>query len=1379
MVRRIGFAAFSFTVLMLVFTPHLAFAQGAGSSRRSRPVITQNIDETKLQRLPGNTRREANRQNDRGPVADNFPMDHILLLLRRSPEQEKALQQFIDDLHNPASLNFHMWLTATEFGERFGLAQQDLDTIKFWLQRHGFVVNHVYPNQMFIDFSGTAGQVGRAFRTDIHSLDVRSERHVANMSDPQIPAALVPAVHGVVSLHDFRPRTMHKMRNARPKFTFGSLFGDTFAMVPADLATIYNLNPLFSAGYSGQAQTIVLIEDTDVFSTSDWNIFRSAFGLSAYTSGSFSTVHPAPSSGPNNCASPGAFAPNDAEAILDAEWASAAAPSAALVMASCADTNTTFGGLIALQNLLNSNSQPPAIVSISYGQCETVNGAAANAAYNATYQQGVAEGVSIFVAAGDSGGAACDNSVTEATHGIGANAFASTPYNVAVGGTDFSDTFSGTNSTYWSPTNSSTFMSALSYIPEIPWNDSCAGVLLSNYVGFSPTYGSSSLCNDPSFGQFFQTTVAGGAGPSGCATGTPSISDVVSGACQGWSKPSWQSVLGNPNDGVRDTPDISLFAADGLWSHYYIFCWSDTAGGGTTCGSDPGAWSGAGGTSFAAPIMAGIQALINQKTGARQGNPNPVLYQLAAGEYGAGGNSSCNSSNVNGASPTCIFYDVTQGDLDVNCTGNFNCYLPSGTQGVLSTSDTSYSPAYGASIGWDFATGIGTLNAANLVNNWPSTAPGYALSASPGSFSLTQGSTGTSTITITPQNGFTGNVSLSASGLPNGVTASFSPNPAISTSNLTLTATSAAATGAVNVLVTGTSGSLTSTATLTLSVVTAGNFNLSASPGSLSLTRGSSGTSTITITPQNGFTGNVNLSASGLPNGVTASFSPNPATSTSSLTLTANSTATTGTVSVTLTGTSGSLTNSTTLSLTVGVAPNPTFPSGWLDQDVGAVGVAGSASYTNGSFTVKASGQWIWNTADSMHFVYQSLSGDGTIVARAISLAGGSSSQSTGVMIRETLDTSAKHAYTAFGQSQVFFTERTTAGGSTSAQSLTGTVALPYWVKLTRSGSTFTSYASLDGVNWVQIGTPQSISMAQAVYIGLAVSSDQNSTLTTATFDNVSLSTPAVPAPILTNLSPTSGSIGTQVLVSGLGFGTSQGNSMVRLNGALVTVNTWSNTSLSITISSGATSGPLAVSVAPSMNNSNPLTFTVTTLPTPWLDQDVGAVGVAGSASYTNGSFTVKASGQWIWNTADSMHFVYQSLSGDGTIVARAISLAGGSSSQSTGVMIRETLDTSAKHAYTAFGQSQVFFTERTTAGGSTSAQSLTGTVALPYWVKLTRSGSTFTSYASQDGVNWVQIGTPQSISMVQAVYIGLAVSSDQNSTLTTATFDNVAISIP
>ncbi|HYL96676.1 MAG TPA: protease pro-enzyme activation domain-containing protein [Terriglobales bacterium] len=888
----------------------------------------------------------------------------MLLQLKRSPEQEQALQQFIDELHTKGSPNFHHWLTAQEFGERFGTAKPDLDAVSGWLESHGFKVNVVYPNGMVMDFSGTAAQVRKAFQTEIHRLEVRGEKHIGNMSDPRIPAALAPVVAGVVSLHDFRPHTMYKMRRPKAQFTFtDSLGGTNYAVVPADLATIYNLNPLFSAGNSGQGQTIVLIEDTDVFSASDWNSFRQTLGLAGYTSASFTSVHPAPSSGPNNCGAPGVIAPNDAEAILDAEWASAAAPSAAIEMAACADTTTTFGGLIAVQNLINASTAPPSIMSISYGQCETVNGAAANAAFNSTYRQAVAEGVSVFVAAGDSGAAGCDNSVAEATHGIGVNAFASTAYNVAVGGTDFSDTYNNTNATYWNSSNTTSFGSAISYVPEIPWNDSCAGLLFSTYEGYSPTYGSTSLCTDPSLGPFVLSTVAGGGGPSQCATGAPSTAGVVGGSCAGWPKPSWQAVLGNPNDGVRDTPDVSLFAADGLWSHFYVFCWSDTANGGAACGSDPSAWSGAGGTSFASPIMAGIQALINQKAGGPQGNPAPAYYQLAAAEYGSSGSSSCNSSNGNTVSSSCIFYDVTFGDMDVDCVGP-NCYLGGGSVGVLSTSNSAFSPAYGTTVGWDFATGIGTVNAANLVNNWPGSAtqPSFILSASPGSLALLQGGSGSTTITIQPLNGFSGSVNLAASGLPSGVSASFVTNPATTTSVLNISATRTATIGTFTVTVTGTSGSLTSKTTFTVTVNPVGDYTLSASPSSLSIVAGTSGTSTITVTPQNGFNGSVSLFASGLPSGVTASFSTNPATATSTLTLTASRTATTGTVTVTITGASGNLSHTTVITLTVASPPNFTLSASPSSLTV-TQGTSGTTSITitpqngfNGNVSLSASG---------------------------------------------------------------------------------------------------------------------------------------------------------------------------------------------------------------------------------------------------------------------------------------------------------------------------------------------------------------------------------------------------------------------------------------
>jgi subtilase family serine protease len=692
-----------------------------------RSAITERVDLTRTVMIPGNTRSAANAVNDRGAVDDALPLEHMQLLLKRTPEMERELDAYIDELHSKESPNYHQWLTPSELRERFGPFPDDVERVAEWLRDCGFTVNQVEASGMSIDFSGTAGQVRSGFHTPIHNLSVNGVAHIANMKDPEIPAALVGIVAGVVSLHDFKPHAMHKniasshidprtsniitSDKAKPDYTFTANGGSYEAMVPGDLATIYNLTPLFAAGISGQGQTIAVIEDTNVYSTADWTNFRKAFGLSAYTSGTLTQVHPG-----SNCRNPGVNA-DDGEATLDVEWASAAAPSATIELASCADTMTTFGGLLALQNLI-AEATPPKVISISYGECEAENGATANAAYSAAYKTAVAAGISVFVSAGDEGAASCDANQTKATHGIGVSGFASTPYNVAVGGTDFGDTHAGTNATYWNTTNTSAYASAKSYIPEIPWNDSCAGALLSSYAGYATPYGSSGFCNSTTGETDYLTTASGSGGPSGCATGTATTSGVVSGSCKGYAKPSWQSLVGVPADAVRDIPDVSLFAANGVWGHYFVYCYTDPSHGGAACSGAPSGWSGGGGTSFSAPIMAGIQSLVNQKTKSAQGNPNYTYYELAAKEYGTAGSASCNSAKGNAVGSSCIFRDVTQGDMDVNCTGSVSCYKPSGTNGVLSTSTTAYKPAYSTGVGWDFPTGIGTLNAANLVNGW-------------------------------------------------------------------------------------------------------------------------------------------------------------------------------------------------------------------------------------------------------------------------------------------------------------------------------------------------------------------------------------------------------------------------------------------------------------------------------------------------------------------------------------------------------------------------------------------------------------------------------------------------------------------------------------
>jgi subtilase family serine protease len=700
----------------------LLLAGSTVSFGQSVPLITEPVNEAQRVVLRGNTRPEAIPANDRGAVDDSFPLNGIELLLKRSPEHEQAAVTLADELQRRGAPQFHKWLTAEQYAEQFGVHAQDIAAISQWLRRYGFTVDDVGSNRMTITFSGSAGQVKEAFGTEIHRLEVKGQRHFANMSDPSIPAALAPACEGIVSLNDFRP---HSVVRPKAQYTFPGVSFPFYAVVPADLATIYDFSPLFALGVTGQGQTIALIEDSDVYNPDDWNTFRKTFGLDVYKGASFETLHPG-----NGCSDPGVnLDGDDSEAILDAEWASAAAPSAGLQLVACSDTDTTWGGLIAIQNLI-SQRQAPAIISISYANCEVVNGATANAAYKQAYQQAVLEGVSVFVAAGDNGAAMCDYYTDGPVQsGVTVSAFASTEYNVAVGGSDFGDFYAGTYANYWSATNGPTYGSALSYVPEIPWNDTCASTLLTNFEGYETSYGINGLCGS-ALGSLLLYPWAGGGGPSNCATGESTLGVIpptitinfptpANGSCRGWKKPAWQKVLGNPNDGVRDLPDVSMFAANGLWDHAYIYCNSDPLTGNPCLGA-PDSWSLSGGTSFATPIMAGIQALINEVWGGRQGNPDAVYYTLANFEYGSKGNENCETFATGGPAATCIFHDITIGDNDVDCTSPYNCFDPDanlGVPGVLSLSDSSYQPAFKAGVGWDFATGLGSVNAFNLVLN--------------------------------------------------------------------------------------------------------------------------------------------------------------------------------------------------------------------------------------------------------------------------------------------------------------------------------------------------------------------------------------------------------------------------------------------------------------------------------------------------------------------------------------------------------------------------------------------------------------------------------------------------------------------------------------
>lgn len=679
-------------------------------------LTTQPIDDALTIALDGNTRPEANAANDRGLVPDAFRLDHLTLQLRRPPEREAALDRMIDALHDPGSPSYHQWLEPAAIAANYGLAAADLAAISTWLEGHGFAVNFVHADGMAIDFSGTAAELRVAFATELHRLDVAGQSHIANFGNPRIPAALAPAVAGIVALDDFEPQPQYvDACPTRPPI----LATSCQAIAPADLAVIYNLAPLFAAGITGKGQTIAVVESADPGDLSDWTAFRTTYGLYRYADGTVELVHPQPQSGHANCYDPGPVA-GLVESIIDAEWSSAAAPDAHIVVAACRATMGQSGFLTAFINLVEeSGPDRPQIISVSQAECEARLGPAQNAALSTAFQTAVASGISVFVATGDFGTAGCEIPAAAppaplASHGIAVNGVASTPYNVAVGGTDFGDTLQHDATLYWRSQNNPLGESAKSYVPEIPWNQSCASRLIASDLGFQTTYGSAGLCNQPASKTFNLLVLGGGGGgPSSCATGSAAMPSLVGGTCAGYPRPSWQrGVLGLPENNVRNLPDVALFAASNLWGHEYVDC----------IALNGGCKPAGGGTSFASPIMAGIQALVNQKIKATKGvgNPDFVYYRLAGLRYSLpGALAACDASNGRFSASDCIFHDITEGDIDQPCDpGTPDCYAPSGADGVLSTSTTAYQPAFRATPGWDFATGLGSVNAANLASAW-------------------------------------------------------------------------------------------------------------------------------------------------------------------------------------------------------------------------------------------------------------------------------------------------------------------------------------------------------------------------------------------------------------------------------------------------------------------------------------------------------------------------------------------------------------------------------------------------------------------------------------------------------------------------------------
>ena len=768
-----------------------------------RNLITQPVDETQLVALTGQMHPAARPENDQGMVDDSMLLEHIIMLLKRTPEQQQALAALIDQLHNPKSPPYHQWLTPEQFGEQFGSSESDLTTLTAWMESHGFTIEEVVPGRNLLIFSGNAGQVREAFHTELHHYLVNGEPHYANRSEPQVPAALAPIIAGFRSLNDFRLKPLkhdagvakHNMKTGEwekvsgplsvPELTFTYSGSQFFFVSPQDFYTIYNENPLFSATpkIDGHGVTIAVIEETNVASTSDVTSFRQQFGLPAYpatptlTDGGVNWMI-----GPGHgCTTVGVTSTDEeGEALLDVEWAGAAAPKAIVDFVACGGAN---GIDLSAQYVTNYLPSTVVSTSLSYGECELYGGSSGATFYRTEWEQEAAEGITAVVSSGDAGSLSCDQNASSATHNLSVNEMADTPYNISAGGTDFSDFYqAGNHSVYWNTTNSTVpnGSSALSYIPEVTWGSLCANTLFVSYlqaVGsttFGSTYTTEAVCNSTEANPSHDDLVAPVGGTGGVSTYN--------------TLPTWQSVYGVGLTGnqtsttLRNQPDLSFFASNGWWGHALVYCQSDT---GYSCnfsntGSDTNAYNlAAGGTSFVAPQINGMMALIVQKTGARQGVANYTLYNLGTLEYGTPKTpNNTNLTNCSGSGQAgtavganCIFHDIAgdtpnpwQGgtltsDIIQPCVYSFvqNCYRSSSsyTYGLSSigTHPAKDSPAYPTSHGYDAATGLGSPNIANLVNNWNTATPLFAsttaVSANPTTLSGSASTTLTATVTAT------------------------------------------------------------------------------------------------------------------------------------------------------------------------------------------------------------------------------------------------------------------------------------------------------------------------------------------------------------------------------------------------------------------------------------------------------------------------------------------------------------------------------------------------------------------------------------------------------------------------------------------------------
>jgi len=645
--------------------------------------IVDKVDNTKVTLVAKSHTPFVDGLTDMGRVASNTKMSHLILVMKGTDEQEFALQGLLDEQQDKTHPNYHQWMTPETFGAAFGVAKEDITKVTNWLQDGDMTIDSVAKGGRIVIFSGTVGQVESLFHTEMHKYSVKGVMHTSNSTDISIPTALASVVVGPKQLNDFKPKhdamgyklttdgkgtvlsatpfggTPDLSTNGSSNFPSGHFVGG------GDLSVIYNTAPLFAKGIQGQGVTLGIIGQTDVLQ-SDIQTYRSVFGLPV---NNFTRVQIG--------TDPGIIA-DDGESDLDLEVSGAMAPLANQVFYTSG--NDYYGGGIdnSVEYVIEDNAAD--IFSTSYGECEYGLGAAGNQFYAYVYEQAAAQGQSIFISTGDDGPDTCGTyySTNNPEGGYSVNGLASTPYNVAVGGTQFNEgatyntpSTATTGTPYWGPFGTTT---ALSFVPDQPWNES--------YFG-TGTYGG--LTGGGSGISFYYQLPAWQVGP-GVPTSDP---NPPAGSYEA-TIPASNFVVGGPH---RYLPDVSLNAA--VYHDGTVFCSEGSCTQNSTGGLSN--FGIVGGTSVASPTMAGAQALINQMNGGRQGNPNYYYYRAAAVQSAT----ACVASNYV-ATAGCAFHDSQAGNTDVPAVRN----------------STTQEIGWNAGPGYDLAVGLDSPDVSNLATTW-------------------------------------------------------------------------------------------------------------------------------------------------------------------------------------------------------------------------------------------------------------------------------------------------------------------------------------------------------------------------------------------------------------------------------------------------------------------------------------------------------------------------------------------------------------------------------------------------------------------------------------------------------------------------------------